>query len=281
MLFPHVKPPLGVPIYEQDPSLVRCWLMNEGSGNTVADLSGNFYAGTHTAGTWSGGQYGSAILLAGNAIVTTNAKIPAIAISSDWTLIFECMFPTSTDSQNRRLFQQMRSSNDRFNVEIISSSVPRMAVVHYSGSTVGARSTLEVYPDIWYHFAIVGHSDNTYQIFRDGVEDTTGTPASVPSYEDANFRFGQAAPFGGFDGILDYCVVFSRALSASEIASLYATPFAMFERPTPELWVEAGGEPPAGNPQFITIIMSTLPLWLVVGLAISMGYNVSVKRKAA
>ncbi len=59
MLFPHVKPPLGTPIYKPDPSLVGHWLMNEGAGNTVYDLSGNGYHGTLSGATWSTGIYGS------------------------------------------------------------------------------------------------------------------------------------------------------------------------------------------------------------------------------
>ena len=67
MLFPHVKPPLGVPIYEHDPSLGGYWLMNEGTGNTVNDLSGNKYHGTLVGDSvFTASKFGGGIDFAGD-----------------------------------------------------------------------------------------------------------------------------------------------------------------------------------------------------------------------
>ena len=64
------KPPLGVPLNGGHPlsrGLVGCWLMNEGGGNKVSDLSGNSGAGDFLADTsWSAGIFGPAVYLDGN-----------------------------------------------------------------------------------------------------------------------------------------------------------------------------------------------------------------------
>ena len=52
-MFKTLKPPLGARLIPGHPlanGLVGCWLMNEGSGNKVYDLSGNGNSGTLTNG---------------------------------------------------------------------------------------------------------------------------------------------------------------------------------------------------------------------------------------
>ena len=50
-------------------SLIGCWLMNEGSGDRVFDLSGNGNIGTFGSGAarpfWQGGKSGSSVYFDG------------------------------------------------------------------------------------------------------------------------------------------------------------------------------------------------------------------------
>ena len=154
----------------------------------------------------------------------------------------------------------------------------------YNGYPQYATSSIAVTAGEWFQVvARVSGAGN--QVFVNGVLGGTvpdGT-STFNGYTTAEvFIGGQSNSMpADFDGIIDHCVIWDRALSAYEVADLYHRPFAMFERPTPELWVSAGEEPPAGTGYVFTIIMSSLPVWLVVGLAIGMGYSVDVKRKVA
>ena len=66
-----LKPPKGAMLNRGHPlalGLVGCWLMNEGGGNIVNDLSGNGNTGVFVGDgvSWSAGKYGPGISLAGS-----------------------------------------------------------------------------------------------------------------------------------------------------------------------------------------------------------------------
>ena len=66
---PQIKPIRGIFLPKPDgsregrliASLTGCWLMNEGSGDRVFDLSGNRNPGNITGATWASGKFGSAL----------------------------------------------------------------------------------------------------------------------------------------------------------------------------------------------------------------------------
>ena len=77
-------PPTG-----NEAGLVGYWNFNEGSGNTVTDLSGNGNNGTINGATWSTdapAQYANNCTATDDIVVTVN-PFPSIDLGADTTLI--------------------------------------------------------------------------------------------------------------------------------------------------------------------------------------------------
>ena len=290
-----IKPSLGTPIYQGHPlarGLVLYLPMNEGSGNTVSDLSGNGNHGTFYQSTsWTSGKFGPATYFDGTDDIIGISKWPGwpVVTMAAWVRFDqaigadECIAAVDSTANGARTFQFRRTSG----------GVAQL-IVFVGGDAISATGTTTVPTGIWHH--IVGVNDGTNAlIYVNGVLDQTPIASGSMDADPGNWGIGARAKRNtGFttdidselQGAIDSYTTWNRALSASEIADLYANPFAMFERPTPEMWVSAG-EAPAGGGRVITIIMSRIPAWLAVSLLITVivmaiGYNnVDVKRKAA
>ena len=276
-----IKPPLGTPIYKGHPlarGLEAYWLMNEGSGNTVYDLSGNGNTGTFVGNThFVPGIHGPALDFDGSgdyvsipaAFSTVSGNVTTLvlwAAIDAWDSSGFVIFGTNTGTA---VYWQMDGPND--DVYVQNTAILDCGI---SGFADGVSR----------QWALVSDGSAVH-IYVDGILLGSAGAGTALSAGSKNFCLGDW--IGGlgsafeFNGQLDAALFYARGLSASEVADLYPMPFAMFERPTPELWVSAGEEPPAGTGYVFTIIMSSLPVWLVVGLDIGMGHSVDVKRKAA
>jgi hypothetical protein len=75
-------------------------------------------------------------------------------------------------------------------------------------------------------------------------------------------------------------LVFNRALSASEIASLYRDPYQIFRSEPVEYYVTAGA-PPAVITRVQTIFMSGMPVWFVIAMVSTCVWDMRQLRKAA
>ena len=267
------KPILGTQIYEHDPSLVALWLMNEGAGNTVYDLSGNGH-GTIVGGSWVAGYFGSALNLSGSGqYIDCGTSTGGVIGGASSQMSIVVWFKADVTSGNDGIFSMtsFESSSGEATLAIVSNTL-RM----YFNLT---QLTAPAFTDTssW-HQVVSTFNDPHGSLYLDGKligsGDVVGTLNFIGLKTIIGAYYSSSYPF---DGQIDNVSVYNRVLSASEIADLYREPFAMFERPTPEMWVSAG-EAPAATGQ--VIFMSTLPLWLVAILAVGMGYT-NVKRKAA
>ncbi len=93
----------------------------------------------------------------------------------------------------------------------------------------------------WYH--VVGvRRGNVSEIYVDAIKsDTSGTIGSIVDLSSFNFvigRIGDSA-LRFWNGQIDHVYVYNRALNASEINSLYAEPYQMFQKEPWDLWTAA------------------------------------------
>ena len=78
----------------------------------------------------------------------------------------------------------------------------------------------------WYHLVVVKTGNNTYKIYLNGVDQsTTSSGGGNPSPSIQTFRIGASITGSGsdghFNGRIDEFSVFTRALTSSEISTLY------------------------------------------------------------
>ena len=250
MKFGQIKPNLGVPINWSNPlskGLVGCWLMNEGGGNIIADLSGNGRNGSVVNALWSPGKYGTTLAFddSGDYVDLGRASwvdyLPEISIVA--SVKNNNVSKVGTNDYivdkwtNWNCFYLAWDATEKFHFEVrtntaggvsVQSSVRDGTIQHHlAGTYDGANIRLYVN----------GELDG-------GPKAQTGTVRSAVNNLYISSSVNSATT--SWDGIIDYVFIYNRALSASEIAELYRNPFGIFQ-PTFSVWWYSGigGEPPA------------------------------------
>ena len=119
--------------------------------------------------------------------------------------------------------------------------------VDFHIQSTALAGTTALLNNIWYH--IVGTYDGTTaRLYVDGVEENSAarTPANPSTPLELG---GYSNGAGDFDGKIALAYAYERALVASEVAFLYAHPYALITRDDSlAAWAAAtaGGAPPAG-----------------------------------
>jgi len=246
----HNKPPMGWPLDLSEPindGIAGYWLLNEGSGNKVFDLSGNGYHSTSFTSSplWKPGKYGSSLwfddtddhinfadILGAQTDRTIEALIYLDNVTSDHCIISKADSAGNTGSWTF-FFDDVGSQ---------SSNTDRVAFISFLSSNAAEWpwiETSQLVANRWYHIAVVQRQGVSLDIYVNGVSDKswsqneTGTSALVAAGE--NVMIGEVG-FGGddFGGNIEFVRFWNRALSASEIALLYRFPFYGFLNPDEE-----------------------------------------------
>ncbi len=254
-----LKPVLGSQIQLGHPlarGLVGLWLMNEGSGNVVQDLSGNGNTGTATSGvSWTGGPFGSVLNFPGAVDYVEIADSPILRPGTgDYTIGVWLEVPFSGDTWAGIYSKGMYTSAvaNTWGLLREGTSTTRVAYQQATdgGGAFGCNISSGVMADGW-RFILARRIGTTTQLYVDAIliaQDTSaGDNLSITS--SVAIASDTVVRKICFDGNISHAFQYNRALSVSEIALLYQNPFAMFERDPIELWVgtTSVGAPPAGN----------------------------------
>ena len=251
--FGQIKPNLGIPINWSNPlakGLVGYWLMNEGGGNIVQDLSGNGYVGTFQGDEyWAAGESGPAIYFPGDTDWIRLGNCDLLEGMAQLTIVAKVR-PDDASSQ-----QWIIGNNGCWALEVNDERIRFRT--WGGGSEVATYSNdPSVFDNTWHQIAGVydGVNNNTYV---DGIFNTSQAQSGAIPTGTTNFGIGSyssAPSVLEFHGFIEFIYVYDRALSSREIADLYAKPFGMF-RPTFSVWWYSGigGEPPATFGQVIMI----------------------------
>ena len=245
MRFPQTnKPPLGSLINWAHPlakGLVGCWLMNEGSGNRISDLSGNGNNGTLIGAnglpTWVPGRSGPALSFDA---VDDYAIVPhSSSLNLGNTVTFASwIYPTSFTGY--RTVVAKAYSVFWFGLDGGSGRI-QLWVGNVANQSDGA-----VQLNKWSYIAATWNG-TTINYYINGLYDSFDSNANSATTNLLNMyigadREGVTDPTYFFPGLIDIVHIYNRALLAQEIWQLYAFPYAMFERrPYWMNYVAAGG----------------------------------------
>lgn len=241
-----LKPVLGSRLQLGHPlarGLVGCWLFNEGTGNKVADLSGNKNDGMFqgTSPSWSAGKFGSTVLLPGTdeyIEVDAHANSRNAITVSAWVKNNTATWAAPGVIVSKRSAYILYPTSGQTKIEFICYI-----------DTVYSTSGSYVVPDItiWHNY--VGTFDGTtIKIYVDGI---LRNSADVPGIIDADagvLCIGRDDGLARYlNGLISDVAICNRALSVADIQSLYRDPFQMFEREPIELWSAANSGAPPGQ----------------------------------
>lgn len=225
-------------VSSEDPTaenLVGYWTLDDGSGTTALDSSGNANTLTMTGSpSWVTGNIGSSALdFSGSgqylSVADPSSGVLDFVDGSDFTITGWFNRDTAaadhtivakkndqTTSAGYVVWIDNNGSTDYLSAEISDGTDTYSAVGTTNLSTTG-----------WHHFSVVWDDSNGLYIYLDGKLDgsTTSSTTSINSLANAlAFRIGAESDAGvPFDGKIDDIKVYNRALSVDEVSKLAHT----------------------------------------------------------
>ncbi len=200
--------------------LVGYWKLDEATGTKIYDFSGNGNNGTSTGGPVSTtGQVSQALSFNGSNYVEVNNS-SSISMGTD-AHTAAAWIKLNSYGTYRPVIAKRSGGIVDFSYHIDdSASDGKMA--SYNGSTsVGSTSTVSL--GVWHHVAWV-YSSSTVFFYLDGAPNGSASQTSGAA-NSANLYIGKdnGTTQFYFDGSIDDTRLYNRALSASEVKTLYSS----------------------------------------------------------
>lgn len=234
-----IKPMLGKQIDWSHPltnGLVGCWLMNEGSGDIIQDLSGNGNTGSFVADThFVPGKFGPALNFDGTGDYVKCGLMPAVEGIGALTVSCWVKVP-GTPASTQMIVSKRGEANDRcFYLHVRSSTTVFFGVYDSGDGESLAQKTNALVPGTWNH--IVGVYDGAnVRVYADTIPGADVVQTGVTDASTQELAIGADKGDVGGDnwlGQIDNVKIWNRALSASEVALDYREPFCMFKEDLP------------------------------------------------
>ncbi len=224
-----LKPTRAIQLNKSHPlsrGIVGCWLMNEGGGGKIFDLSGNgnngiLYGNTH----FVPGKFGNCLSFDGSGDYVSISENTAFNFTTQGFSI-SIWVRGRTDGVagviSRRQTEHVGNIGYAINV---AGGVYRLYIDGDNYQQVGNTND-----NNWYHIVLTSDG-TTKRIYCNSIIAGSITAViSSSSYSLVLGRFSNDLNDYYFNGEIDDVMIFNRALSATEVAQLYREPFCMFER---------------------------------------------------
>jgi hypothetical protein len=206
---PPPPPPTG---------LVASYNFDAGTGTTVADLSGNANTGTITGATWStAGKNGGALSFNGTSNYVQVADSASLDLTTGMTLE-AWVNPAALGTAWRTVLFKAQSGGMVYSLYANQDTTRPVGQVNIGGeqNVVGAASLAL---NTWSHVAVTYDGSALRLYVNSAVVATTAVSGTIP-VSTGVLRMGGNSVWGEwFGGLLDDVRIYSRALSASELAT--------------------------------------------------------------
>jgi hypothetical protein len=209
--------------------LMAAYGFKEGSGNTVADASGNNNTGTISGATWtSAGKYGSALSFNGSSSYVQAPHSPSLNISGN-TLTLSAWVTTTTTSGSRIIVGKPVQANTHaapyfaYTLHMLNGGTPRFCVT-VGGSLRCVAASQNLLPNTWTHIAGV-YDGTALRIYLDGVQRGTLALSGNLNTYTTPLRIGTNGGLSEvWSGRIDEVRIYQRALTTSELQTAMTSP---------------------------------------------------------
>ncbi|MBM3243102.1 LamG domain-containing protein [Candidatus Poribacteria bacterium] len=203
---------------------VGIWFLDEGSGKTVGDSSGNGNNGTirGDGGKWADGKFGKALLLNGTTEFVEVPDSASLDLQEQVTMVCWFNWEGSGDGW-QTFFSKGPMSGTNENYALFTNSANRHT--HFCKNAGGARDCFNSPNNAfeskqWVHAAAT-YDGKTQITYIDGKEVAKGNISGkmVPNNNYLGIGFREGSPHY-WKGMLDDMAIFKRALSADEVKGI-------------------------------------------------------------
>lgn len=239
---PLVKPIRGTLPKRTDPlarELFGAWLLNEGDGNLIADISGWGNNGTNNGADWVPGRDGWEL-----DFISANSDYVALPPSFEFipetdhpfSISGEFVADTADSGSIFRLYKNQFSSSA---VRVYLISGPRLACL-VSGSSGNTSLLHDISAGVSYHFVYIYDGGDVF-LYVNGVQVDTSSGATLTAAA-SNADDGEISSAGDpLDGRISHVYFWNRGLTEPEAFALYGNHYRLFERSRTTVLVSAGG----------------------------------------
>jgi chitodextrinase len=204
------------------PKLEAAYAFSEGTGTTVADLSGNGNTGTLVGATWTAaGKYGSALAFNGTSARVDVPDSPSLRLSNGMTLE-AWVDPTASPTLWKDVVYK---GNDNYYLEGSSTSggVPAGGGTFggSGGTTFGSGA---VQTNVWTHLALT-YDGSVLRLYVNGVLAGSQSKTGLISGSTNPLSIGGDSIYGQyFKGTIDEVRIYNGPLAVADIQQDMATP---------------------------------------------------------
>jgi len=238
-----LKPPKGAMLNRGHPlarGLKGCWLMNEGGGTIVNDMSRNGgviqLAAAAASPTWSACDLGPALSFDGGDYAIQSFETSPLDITGSLTIV-TYVNPSSLTGYPTVVSKWGASGNKQFKLAAaLNNGAPYIDISPNGSGDVYRAGASNLTVGAWNQLAGVYNSTAaTLDIYKNGVLSNgglTGTVTTSIFSSSARICVGASddASFSNkYSGKIGYVYIYNRALTPTDIMNLYRSPFCMFE----------------------------------------------------
>ena len=265
----QLKPPKGMVLSKGrrrgTNGLVGYWLMNEGSGNKVFDLSGNNITGTFGNTTsWLTGDQGPAIDFTEANDDNIGFGNPIILQSLAQVSVVCRFFPHATGSNDTLVYKLDNSNTDGFGLGWFTDNVFQYKI-GLGGAVRSNALPTQPTANVW-HTAVGVYDGANVVLYLDTLDNVSAPEAGsgIITNTAENLVFGMFSSLAGtteYDGLIESVYIYNRALSESEIASIFRELYIAFQQEPPMTY--KGSVAVAAAPAAQVIFISSIPLFII------------------
>jgi chitodextrinase len=212
-------------------SLTAAFGLNEGTGSTTSDVSGNGITGTLQGATWTiAGKYGNGLVLNGSSSYVDLGNPVPLQLTGSMSLS-AWVFPTANPPDDGQIIAKSGNS-DGWQLKTTPDTGKRtfgIAISNGSSNTQRYSQTVLTL-NTWYHVAgVYNAAAQTLDIYVNGVLDNGVLTGTVPSSQHnaaSNAYIGQRTGGFFFGGTIDEVRVYNAVITQAQIQTDMATPIA-------------------------------------------------------
>ena len=205
-------------------NLISYYKLNETSGNAADSHGANTLINTNTV-TYVAGKINNAanfVRTSSQKLAITDASQTGLDMTGSFSLSCWVNFPSQPagDTSLGIINKETSAANDGYCIEYNNGGGTDYKL-RFRSATGGWNHVVTLSLDTWYHVVAVMDSVGTPTLYLNGSSVATGT-YTAPTGNAADFSLGfTTSGTNYFNGKIDEAGIWSRALTSSEVTSLY------------------------------------------------------------